>query len=192
MSPSPEHALDDRARTLDTAFYREPRNGDLVDQLRIRLQEEAAKDDLACASGIQDDALLSRLTSLGIRVDTLAALTLIPLIEVAWADGVMEAKEREAILRGAASSGIRPQSPSYGLLEIWTLDRPASELGKGWREFASALSKELEPDEVSRLRENLMSRARAVAEAAGDLLGHGSMISPEEESVLEDLERAFA
>ena len=41
------------------------------------------------------------------------------------------------------------------------------------------------------MREKILGRARAVAEAAGGILGFGSKISPEEEVVLAELEKAF-
>ena len=47
--------------------------------------------------------LVARLVEIGIRSDTLAALCLIPLVEVAWADGRLDPPEREALLAAAAA-----------------------------------------------------------------------------------------
>ena len=41
------------------------------------------------------------------------------------------------------------------------------------------------------LKEDLLGRARAVAEAAGGLLGFGNKVSKSEQAVLDDLEEAF-
>lgn len=187
----PNPGMQERGRALEEAFFKKQHEQQLA---KLREQEERAqaREALAAASGITDDPeLIDRLAGLGIHAETLAALTLIPLVEVAWADGKMEARERDAILRGAESSGIQPGSPSYGLLEIWTHDRPAPELLETWKAYIAALSDELSADQKWHLEERIIGRARAVAEAAGGFLGLGSKISAEEEAMLAELERAF-
>lgn len=183
--------LDQQRRAMDDVFFGVDDDRSLVEQLRLRLREEAAKEEIAAASGITDPHILSELAGLGIRADTLAALTLIPLIQVAWADGVMEDRERDAILDGAASTGIRPGSPSHQLLRVWMQDPPPPVMQKAWTEFITGLRAELSSPQATALHQNILGRARKVAEAAGDLLGHGTMVSPEEEAVLQELEGAF-
>jgi len=183
--------MKERGKALEEAFFKQQHEAQLA-KLRLRQEQQEAREALAAASGIGDDPdLLDRLAALGIRAETLAALTLIPLVEVAWADGKMEARERDAILRGAESSGIEPGSPSYGLLEIWTRDRPAPELMESWKGYITALAAELSADQKWHLEEKIVGRARSVAEAAGGFLGLGRKVSAEEESVLLELERAF-
>jgi hypothetical protein len=182
--------LTSRQHALEDAFYREDTESYRA-ALELRKEEESALEDLATASGIGDEALLRRLAGLGIRADTLAALTLIPLIEVAWADGKMNEGEREAVLFGAESTGIPRESPSHGLLRIWTLDQPAPDLVDAWSEYIRALCRELGDEQRARLERNILRRARAVAEAAGGFLGLGSKVSKKESAALESLARAF-
>ena len=182
--------LKDRQHALEDAFYRDDTET-YRHQLEPREKEVAAREELAAASGISDEAVLGQLASLGIRADTLAALTLIPLIEVAWADGKMDDREREAILFGAESTGISKESPSHGLLRIWIEDRPAPDLVDAWSEFIRALCREFSEEQRGRLQRNLLGRARRVAEAAGGFLGLGPKVSKEERAVLESLARAF-
>ena len=96
-----------------------------------------------------------------------------------------------AVLAGAVATGIRAGSPSYALLEIWTGDRPPTEMFRAWRQFIAALCRDLTVDERRNLRDKLVGRARAVAEAAGDTRRDDSNVSPEEAALLEDLERTF-
>ena len=138
-----------------------------------------------------DVELTAALGNLGLNRHNYRAVALIPLIEVAWADGKMDAREREAILFGAESTGIPKESPSHGLLRIWIEDPPAPDLVDAWREFISALSREFSEEQRGRLQRNLLGRARAVAEAAGGFLGLGPKVSKEEKAVLESLARAF-
>ncbi len=188
--PMADRSLKDRQHALEDAFYREDTET-YRDQLKLGREEESALADLAAASDISDEAVLRRLAGLGIRADTLAALTLIPLIEVAWADGRMDAKEREAILCGAESTGIPRESPSHGLLRLWIEDQPAPDLVDAWSDFIGALCREFSDEETDRLRCNILGCAREVAEAAGGFLGLGPKVSKEEEAVLESLARAF-
>jgi hypothetical protein len=184
------NGVQERGKQLEQAFFLEQHEEQRA-LLRLRQEELDAREALAEASGIDDPELLARLAGLGIRVETLAALTLIPLVEVAWADGSMAPREREAILRGSEACAIAKGSPSYKLLEIWTRDRPAPELADSWRAFMRALSAELGDDERRHLEERILGRARAVAEAAGGILGLDDPVSPEEEAVLAKLAAAF-
>ena len=133
---------------------------------------------------------MARLVEMGIRADTLAALTLIPLVEIAWADGRLEATERRAVLAGAEASGLAPDTASFGLLEGWLDRRPEPELLATWRDYIEAVSRELSIESRQRLRDHIMGRARAVAESAGGFMGVASISRPEEQ-MLQELERAF-
>jgi hypothetical protein len=181
-------ALERFARSIEASFYRKD-----VASFRTALaaEEAAAAGALGRATGIDDENLLTRLAELGIRPETLAALTLIPLIETAWADGVMHAKEREAVLRGAATSGIAPESASYRLLELWTIEQPAREIADVWREFIAAISKSLNVRERAALRARVIGRAWAVANAAGGFLDATPNVSAEEHATLDALDAAF-
>jgi hypothetical protein len=182
--------IEDRGRALEEAFFKKQHAAQL-EKLRRKQEHEEARRALVEASGIDDADLIDRLVSIGIHAETLAALTLIPLVEVAWADGHVDERERKAILKGAESSKIEPGSPSHELLLIWTQDRPAPDLMASWNDYIRALCAELSAEQKQHLEERIVGRARAVAEAAGGFLGLGSKVSAEEEDVLQQLQQAF-
>jgi tellurite resistance protein len=192
MSNGPKgESIDQRERELAEAFF----HGDaeaLRAHLELRGEESAARESLAAATGINDPTVVAELAGLGIRVDTLAALTLIPLIHVAWADGEMDQRERQAILDAAEATGSEKGSTSYRLLEIWTLEEPPMDLTNAWQAFIGALSTQLSSDEGERLRANLLGRAREVAAAAGSRLDRSPHVSAEEDACLQSLARAFS
>lgn len=180
----------DAQKALGQAFFQ----GDArqyVQNLDLKLQERAARDDLRDATGIEDPAVLAELAGLGIRVDTLAALTLIPLIDVAWADGTMDAAERKAVLEGAIATGIQGGSTSYRLLEIWTEEEPPVDLRNAWAAFMREVCRELRADEIERMKQKILGRARDVAASAGSARNRSPHISPEEEASLASLAKAF-
>ncbi len=186
----PNQGMEERGRTLEEAFFKK-QHAEQLEKLRQKEAREEARRALVEASGIDDMDLIDRLVSIGIHSETLAALTLIPLVEVAWADGHVDERERKAILKGAESSKVEPGSPSHELLLIWTQDRPAPDLMASWKEYIRALCAELSAEQKLHLEERIVGRARAVAEAAGGFLGLGSKVSAEEEAVLQELQQTF-
>jgi hydrophobe/amphiphile efflux-3 (HAE3) family protein len=137
-----------------------------------------------------DPQLVDRLAGMGIAADTITALTLIPLVEVAWADGRMDARERLAVLAGAEAVGIARDSASFELLRIWLETPPGPEVRLAWQEYIRAVCQELSVEGCLRLRAAIVGRARDVASTAGGFLGVGA-VSRSEERVLEALEQAF-
>jgi hypothetical protein len=158
----------------------------MIEADRLRSQ----KVKLSAASGIVDGALLDQLMALEVRADTLTALTLAPLVLVAWADDDLDAKERAAILK-AAERYVPADSPAHRLLAGWLQRKPPASIFDTWSAYVAALGAQLSAAERDALRSQLIGQARAVAEAAGGLLGLGWAVSPAEGAMLKRLEAAF-
>lgn len=182
--------LDERRRALEESFFHK-RNAQLMQQLRSELEREAKRKKMAIVSGISDLALLDRFISLDLQPDTVAALALVPLVRVAWADDRLEPKESTAILEAAVVAGIEKGSASYRCLESWLDQKPDEELNEAWKLFVKELSKSLSPEDREAMQLGLLDRARQVAEAAGGFLGLGNKVSEVEQQVLDELSAAF-
>ncbi len=182
--------LSSRKNTLEEAFFAEE-NERLRQRLREADQAKSRKEALAAASGITDEAVLHRLAALNLGSDTLAALSLAPLVLVAWADGGIDDKERSAVLAGAADVGVGSQDVGHKLLDGWLRQPPPGDLLTAWTDYIRAASAALDVEGRRALKAELLGRARKVAEATGGFLGLGRKVSPAEEAVLERLERAF-
>ena len=179
----------DKRRALEEEFFQKEHER-LRQKLREKQEREESRGELRAVSGIDDEALLDALADLGLQADTLAALSLVPLVEVAWADGKLEPREREALLHAARDAGIDQRHPCYELFDGWMSQRPGSKMLEVWAAYVGALAHSLDAARYAQLRERILGRARAVAVAAGGFLGL-KKISPEEEKVLGILERAF-
>ena len=175
--------LDDRRKALEEAFFAK-QNAELL----RRLREPEGQKDLATAVGIQDKAALDRLAGHGIQGNALAAVSLAPLVLVAWADGSLEEPERQAVLSAAAEAGIPAGGPAHALLTQWLAQHPPQDLLASWTDYVRALA----PEARAALRKDVLGRARRVAEAAGGFLGLTSKVSAAEEAMLKRLEGAFA
>jgi hypothetical protein len=187
MTPNPPEILRDRGRSLEDEFFRRE-DKRLIEQLTALRAAEATREALGKASGITKPAVLDKLIELGIRAETVAALSIVPLVEVAWADGAIDAKERRAVLERA---GVSQDSTAGALLATWLDRRPDPKLLTAWTHLVQAMSEQLGPDEAARLKTGLLERARAVAAAAGGMFGVGSRISTAEAAMLAKLEAAF-
>ena len=175
---------------IDAVFH--TREKPLLEAFRTRLDQLERRQQLAHVSGIHDTAILDRLLELGITAESLAALGLVPLVWVAWADGEVAVKERERIVAMAQAAGIEPQNGRYPLLEHWLKRRPAPEMLAAWRDYISQLRERMAAADLETLRREIVDRAGEVARASGGILGFGERVSPAEQAVLAQLEQAFA
>jgi hypothetical protein len=182
---TPEDIFDDRRRALEEAFFAR-RNEELLEALRQDSKKLEKEDALAKASGITEAEVLDNLSALGIGPETLAALSLVPLVEVAYASGRVELNERRAVLSAAEMSGLKSGDTAYKLLEQWLQHRPDPKLFEAWRAYIAALVPTMNPDAADALKKFILDRGTRVAEAAGGFLGIGS-ICKEERQVLDSL-----
>src|SRR4029453_11668274 len=176
----------DRRRALEDSFFRE-RDQFLLEKLRLELEAVEEHRTLAHVSGIMDDKVLMNFVKAGVRAETLAAVTLIPLVEVAWADGSGSEDERAAVFKAAGENGIRDGSAGYELLNHWLKERPDVRIIATWKEYVAALAKAMPADAMLVLRERLIGRLRKVAEATWSFMGLGRKISKVDQADIDEL-----
>ena len=178
-----------RGKELEDSFFARE-NARLLTKLREEAAKEEKRKEFRAALNVANVQLLDALIALGVAPETLVALSLVPLVEMAWADGSIQDRERGAILKAAEERGVAVGSPTHDLLENWLKTKPGSELLDVWVKYVGELKSSLDASAFEQLKEAALGRARAVAEAAGGFLGVGS-ISAAEKSMLEKLEWAF-
>jgi len=188
MAETPQ-ILGDKVRTLEDEFFRKE-DQRLTARLRELQDKAASREALGKASGIKNEAILDKLLQLGIRAEVVAALALVPLVEVAWADGSIDDRERRQILERAEKSGLAPGSTDHGLLQSWLERRPDPKLLSAWIHMVEGLCEHMTPEQVRALRADLIERARSIASASGGLLGVGK-VSAAEADMIQQLESAF-
>jgi uncharacterized tellurite resistance protein B-like protein len=185
-----DNLLGARGRNLEEEFFAQ-HNQQLLRKLKTEAAQRERREALAKATGISNVELLDKLIELDVNVERAAAFTLVPVVEVAWADGEVQPKEREAILKAAADQGLIPGTVAYELVESWLEHAPDPRLLRVWKEYTAGFVANLTSEQRKALRHDLLHRARAVAEAAGGFLGIGA-ISKAEREMLEDMEKALA
>jgi len=180
----------DRGRAMEDSFFRR-RDQELLASMRSELEAKAARDALAAVSGITDERLLDALVEIGVRAETLACVSLIPMVAVAWADGKLDEPERNAILRAVREKGLPGNALAEKLVAGWLTEPPGDGLLATWTEYVQVLARTLEGSQLARLEQDVLTRAKEVADAAGGFLGVLNRTSRSEQLVLEQLAAPF-
>lgn len=182
--------FEDRRKELEEAFFRK-QNAKLLEKMRAEKQAAADRDAISKLTGITDRAVLDALMGLQLTAETLTAFTLFPLVEVAWADGAVDPKEKQAVMDGASQKGVVAGSPAAQLLDGWLVSKPSPSLHATWASYVQALCANLSPLDRETLKNQLLGWARQVAQATGGILGLGEKVSSAEETALQKLAQAF-
>lgn len=180
-------SLTKRAKGLEDVFFAR-KNQELLSALKEKQDKEAQKKFFADNFAYLNDSYIDSLLSAGVRSETFAALTLIPLVQVAWADNNIDEKEKLAIVSAAEDSGLK--SDALKLLSSWLQDKPEDSLFTAWKDYVSQLKTHLNEDQILPIREDVLAKAEGVAAAAGGFLGVGS-ISGEEKNILKTIAETF-
>ena len=183
-------AFKTRRRALEDAFFRN------VDQALIELMREQsvsgkARKKLSESTGITNEAILDELLGAGVTHATIVALLLLPLAEVAWADGKVDDEEKAIVISTANSLGYKEESTGMKLLACWLDEKPSLRLFGIWRGYASELCEHLTQTTRSRLADLIVERSKAVAKATGGFLGVHKT-SAKETEVIQRIEAALS
>lgn len=178
-----------RERAMEDEFFHRV-DEKLRENLRQEMEREQARESIAAATGIDDAKLLDALLDAGIGSETLVALTLIPSVFVAWADGNVTDAERDAVMKAASERGIDSGHVAYEVLQGWLGKRPPKSLWATWKQYAEIAGKTLDNQTRRRFAEEIVKHATWVAKASGGILGIGK-ISAAEQAILDDVSTAL-
>lgn len=181
--------LQAKAKALEDSFFAKENERILVELRAVKAREEKRKEFREYLN-IDNEEIIDALVELEVEPETLIAFSLVPLVEVAWADGEIQAKERDAIIKAAIERGVEDGSPTCDLLRNWLQTKPDSRLLEVWKGYIEVLMGSLGKRARGHLKSGTMGRARAIAEAAGGFLGVAS-ISAAEKKMIEELEWTF-
>ena len=165
-----EQILGDRGKSLEDAFFRKESER-AIERLREMKQRTMSREALAKVIGITNEAIIDRLIELGIRPEIVTALAIVPLVEVAWADGSLDAKERQAVLDRAEKSGIAAGTADLDLLRSWLDKKPEPRLLTAWTEMVRGLSERMPPRSSHHSRPGSSSAPRPSPARAGAFSG---------------------
>ena len=123
---------------------------------------------------MNDNSLIAELRFLGIDKDSLRVVMLLPLIQVAWADGVIQNAERTMILEIASKHALLSEDGER-ILEGWLLNAPSQDYLTRGRRCLKALAArsgfDLGDGMSTRTLAQVLEMCERVAESSGGLFG---------------------
>jgi hypothetical protein len=177
----------ERGRGEEAQYFRK-----LDEKLLAKMRERAALQEVgqALADKLRVDSpeLVKRVLELGLDRDTGTAILLAPLVQVAWAEGSVSARERAVVLELAASRGVEAGSGAHAQLVAWLDRRPSDALFETALEVMKAGLAVLSDEEREERIRQIVEGCKRVAEATGGLaklLGMDSGIVGQEAAVLD-------
>ena len=175
-------AFAERGRSLEEEYFHR-KEREIIEKMRVRAAADEQRRRLGQETGVANDDVLHDLQDLGYTPETVMLLHLVPLIQIAWAEGGVTQKERDLIVKAARSRGITAGSPADQQLDLWLAQRPSGELfEKTLRAIRTIL--QAQPDDARAASEkDLLSLASAIATASGGIVGFRA-VSDEERQIL--------
>jgi len=180
-----DNPLDKLRVAKETEYFRKQEEA-LLRELRRRAALADERNQLSAATRIDDERVLQDLEELGFHPDTAILLPILPLVEVAWAEGGVSTRERDLILELASARGVRPDTPAYRKLSEWLSAYPGDDFFTKTREANARMIAALPPDQREASARDLASQAKRVAEASGGVFGLGK-ISPKEAKLIDKI-----
>ena len=152
---------------------------------QLKALQEQEQKDIAATLNTSDEVAAEAL-ALGIDAATAPVLPLIPLIEVAWADGSLSQKESEAVLEAARNKGIKNPA-ALEFIELLLSKKPSQLFFDRINRVIAAMVQEHGGDAGS----TILEQAKAVAEASGGFFGLTNSVSDEEKELLDNFAKMF-
>ena len=175
-------SLAERGRAFEDDYFRK-KDRELIEKMRTAAAADQTRQALTSGTGLTDPALLAELQALGFAPDTVSLLPLVPLVQMAWAEGGVSEAERDLIFELARSRGIASASAADQQLNGWLENRPSDDVFAGaMRLIRAMLDSGAAPAGVS--ADEVVKHTEEIAAASGGILGIGR-ISAEERALLE-------
>ena len=184
--------LDDRRRASEDDYFRK-KDRELIEKMRQASASERAKSDLKAKTGITDPDLVKDLQDLGFTPETIAVLPLVPIVQMAWAEGGITSAERQLLVTLARQRGIASGSTADAQLSEWMTHRPSDEVFARATRLIRAMLEEGGSDTEAAAHwsvDDVIKYSESIATASGGIFGLGK-ISADEREVLATIAEAL-
>ena len=181
--------LDERRRASEDDYFRK-RDRELIERMRQVAAAERDRSELSAKTGLDDPALLGELQDLGFTPQTLPVLPLVPIVQMAWAEGGITPAERTLLIKVARERGITEGSPADTLLAGWMARKPTNDVFEKATRLIRAMLESGAPDAPTMSADDLIKYCERIATASGGILGIGK-ISADERATLSEIATAL-
>ena len=185
----PDDALSKRGHALEEEYFRR-KDRELIEKLRQAAAADRAKSDMAARIGSDDPETLQELQALGFTPDTVILLPLVPVVQMAWADGSVALPERALIVKLARSRGVTEGSAADGVLSEWLARPPDPKVVASATRLIRGMLAAQPSDHPDLTADDLVRYCESIAEASGGIFGI-NRISAEERAQLAEIAAAL-
>jgi hypothetical protein len=160
------------------------KNQELIQKLRERREREDDRRKMAEMLGVDDQEVLEALQDLGYTSETIQLLHIVPLVEVAWAEGGVADREREMIFKIAEARGIQPDNVAHEMLSHWLENKPSERFFDNSLRAIRVLFDLLPEDRRLAGRRDLIAYCSQIASVvASGIFGRGGINDEERELI---------
>jgi hypothetical protein len=172
--------LSSRRASEEDYFQRKDR--ELIEKIRQQAKAEQELRELGERIGVTDPEVIRELAEMGFTLETVRLLPLIPVLEMAWAEGGVTDAERKMVMEVARARGIDDGSAADRQLAEWLDRRPEESVFRRAGRLIGALG--ASGGRFNITGDDLLKYCEAIAEASGGLFGI-RRVSAEERATLE-------
>jgi hypothetical protein len=170
--------LADQARKREEDYFRK-RDRELIERMRQAAAADQTRRDLEATTGLRDPALLNDLQDLGFSPDTIPLLPIVPILQVAWAEGGVSDAERKLIVEFARARGIGAGTVADRQLNEWLKQRPSAQVFASAARLIRAMLDQ-PTDAIGDLSaDDVIKYSEGIASASGGMFGIGKISAAE-------------
>ena len=92
-------------RSLEDEYFRR-RDQELLEKIRRASEADKARQNMGAKTGVSNPEVIQALIDLGYNPENVVLLPLVPVVQMAWAEGGVSAAERDLIMKLARSRGV--------------------------------------------------------------------------------------
>ena len=175
-------AFSERKKAHEEDYFRK-KDRELIEKMKEAAAADRAKRELGAKTGIAEPAVLQELHELGFTPETVVLLPLVPVVQMAWAEGGVTPAERKLLVELARSRGIAEGGAADRQLSDWMTASPSTDVFTKASRLIRAML-EAGSEESDRLTaEDVIRQAETIASASGGMFGIGK-VSAEERAIL--------
>jgi hypothetical protein len=176
---------DNDARSREDEYFWK-KDQELIAKMRRTAEVDTARREMGARVGLQDPELVNELEALGFTPETVVLLPLVPLVQIAWAEGGVSNAERQLIVKLARARGVADATPADRQLAAWLDSSPGEQVfARAGRLIRAMLASPTSPA-AKFSADELVKYCESIAAASGGILGLNK-VSAEERAVLAQL-----
>jgi hypothetical protein len=176
---------DNDARSREEEYFWK-KDQELIEKVRRAAAADQAKREVGERAGLSDPGLIEELSALGFTTETVVLLPLMPLVQMAWAEGGVSDAERQLIVKLARARGVVDGSAADRQLAAWLISRPDEAVFTRATRLIRAMLASPAAAQSGMSADDLVKYCESIAAASGGILGI-NRISAEERALLSSI-----